>query len=59
MLREVAKLLPESGHGWGYLDPAAYQRTVDVLLSTPTDPVIRQKPDGAWTHAVWDKAFGR
>jgi NitT/TauT family transport system substrate-binding protein len=41
----------------GYLDPAAYQRTVDVLLSAPTNPVIRQKPEGAWTHAVWDRAF--
>ena len=59
MLREVANLLPETGHGWGYLDPAAYQRTVDVLLSAPANPVIRQKPEGAWTHAVWDKAFGR
>jgi NitT/TauT family transport system substrate-binding protein len=59
MLREVANLLPESGHGLGYLDPAAYQRTVDVLLGAPTTPVIRQKPEGAWTHAVWDKAFGR
>jgi NitT/TauT family transport system substrate-binding protein len=57
MLREVANLLPETAHGWGYLDPAAYQRTVDVLLSAPANPVIRQKPDGAWTHAVWDKAF--
>ena len=57
MLREVAKLLPESAHGWGYLDPAAYQRTVDVLLSAPANPVIRQKPEGAWTHAVWDRAF--
>ncbi len=59
MLREVANLLPESGHGLGYLDPAAYQRTADVLLSAPINPVIRQKPEGAWTHAVWDKAFAR
>jgi NitT/TauT family transport system substrate-binding protein len=43
----------------GYLDPAAYQRTADVLLSAPINPVIRQKPEGAWTHAVWDKAFAR
>jgi len=59
MLREVANLLPEAAHGWGYLDPVAYQRTVDVLLGAPTNPVIRQKPEGAWTHAVWDKAFAR
>jgi hypothetical protein len=28
-----------------------------VLLSAPANPVIRQKPEAAWTHAVWDKAF--
>jgi len=59
MLREVARLIPGSGHGLGYLEPAAYQRTVDVLLSGTANPVIRQKPEGAWTHAVWDKAFAR
>ncbi|MBV8492140.1 MAG: hypothetical protein JO162_01525 [Alphaproteobacteria bacterium] len=59
MLREVDKLVPGGHHGLGYLDPAAYQRTVDVLMSGGGDPVIRQKPEGAWTHAVWDKAFPR
>jgi NitT/TauT family transport system substrate-binding protein len=57
MLREVARLIPGGSHGIGYLEPAAYQRTVDVLLSAGTDAVIRQKPEGAWTHAVWKKAF--
>ena len=59
MLREVVRLIPGTDRGIGYLDPATYQRTVDVLLSDTTNPVIRQKPDGAWTHAVWDKAFAR
>ncbi|MBV9965777.1 MAG: ABC transporter substrate-binding protein [Alphaproteobacteria bacterium] len=59
MLGEVDKLVPGGHHGLGYLDPAAYQRTVDVLMSGGGDPVIRQKPEGAWTHAVWDKAFPR
>jgi NitT/TauT family transport system substrate-binding protein len=59
MLREVVKLLPGSGHGLGYLEPAAYERTVDVLLSAPANPVIRRRPEAAWTHAVWDKAFAR
>jgi NitT/TauT family transport system substrate-binding protein len=57
MLREVARLIPGGSHGIGYLEPAAYQRTVDVLLSAGSNTVIRQKPEGAWTHAVWKKAF--
>jgi len=59
MLREVVRLIPGTDRGISYLDPATYQRTVDVLLSGRSSPVIRQKPDGAWTHAVWDKAFAR
>ena len=59
MLREVARLIPGTDRGIGYLDPATYQRTVDVLLSSTSNPVIRQKPDGSWTHAVWDKTFAR
>ena len=59
MLRAVARLIPGSPRGLGYLETADYQRTVDVLLSGRSSPVIRQKPDGAWTHAVWDKAFAR
>lgn len=56
MLGEVDKLIGGNAHGIGYLEPAAYERTVDVLLSARTDPVIRQKPQGAWTHDVWEKA---
>ena len=59
MLREVVRLIPGTDRGIGHLDPATYQRTVDVLQSGTSSPVIRQKPDGAWTHAVWDKAFAR
>jgi NitT/TauT family transport system substrate-binding protein len=59
MLREVVRLIPGTDRGIGYLEPATYQRTVDVLLSDKTNPVLRQKPDGAWTHAVWEKAFAR
>jgi NitT/TauT family transport system substrate-binding protein len=57
-MAEIAKLIPGSGKGLGYLDEAAYERTVGVLLSGKSDPVITRKPAGAWTHAVWDKAFG-
>jgi NitT/TauT family transport system substrate-binding protein len=47
MISEIAKLL-ENGTKPGYLDPAAYERK--------SDPVISKKPEGAWTHAVWEKA---
>jgi NitT/TauT family transport system substrate-binding protein len=59
MLREVAKLVAGNRHGIGHLDPAAYERTVDVLLSSSASPVIRRRPEGAWTHAVWERAFMR
>jgi len=59
MLREVAKLVANDRHGLGYLEPAAYERTVDVLLSAASNPVIRKRPEGAWTHEIWDRAFAR
>jgi len=59
MLRAVARLIPGSRRGLGYLEAADYQRTIDVLLAGASTPVIRQKAEGAWTHAVWKKAFPR
>jgi NitT/TauT family transport system substrate-binding protein len=59
MLREVAKLVANDRHGLGFLEPAAYERTVDVLRSAASNPVIRKRPEGAWTHDVWDQAFAR
>jgi NitT/TauT family transport system substrate-binding protein len=56
MIREVAKLVPPS-LPWGYLQPAAYQQTVDELLSTKSTPVISKEPTGAFSYVVWDKAF--
>lgn len=56
MMREVAKLTPPSAD-WGYLQPAAYQQTVTELLSTKSTPVIARQPSGAFSYAVWDKAF--
>ncbi|HEX5455628.1 MAG TPA: ABC transporter substrate-binding protein [Stellaceae bacterium] len=58
MLEEIVKLIPESGHGIGYLEPAAYQQTVKVLMSGGADPVIHHEPKGAWTHEIWNEAFG-
>ena len=53
MMGEINKLTAGSD---GSLDPADYDRTVDTLLSGGSDPVITKKPEGAWTHAVTDKA---
>ncbi|WP_323780391.1 ABC transporter substrate-binding protein [Thalassovita sp.] len=54
MMREVAKLTAGSN---GALDVADYERTVQSLLSGGSDPVISKKPEGAWTHAITDKAL--
>ena len=53
MMGDVNKLTAGST---GVLDPVDYQRTVKVLLSSGSDPVITKEPQGAWTHAVTDKA---
>ncbi len=55
MMGEIAKLTAGSS---GVLDPAAYERTVDILLSGGSDPVITRRPEGAWTHLVTDRALG-
>ncbi len=52
MMSEIAKLA--EGGKMGYLDPAAYDRTVATLLSSKSDPVITKKPEGAWSHTIWD-----
>ncbi len=54
MMGEVAKLTAGSN---GALDPADYQRTVDTLMGGGSDPVITKVPEGAWTHAITDKAL--
>jgi NitT/TauT family transport system substrate-binding protein len=55
MMTEVAKLLSTTGKGIGYLEPAAYERTVKVLLDSDSAPVITKKPEGAYSHIVFDK----
>ena len=54
MMGEIAKLTAGSN---GALDPADYERTVESLMSGGSDPVITAKPEGAWTHAITDKAL--
>jgi NitT/TauT family transport system substrate-binding protein len=56
---EAATPTPSGPRGIGYLKLAACERTVAVLLSGGEQAVIRRRPEGAWTHAVWDKAFGK
>ncbi len=60
-LANVARLMTATGTPeLGKLDPAAYQRTVKVLLAGGGEPVIRKDPGpDAWTHEVWNKAMGR
>jgi NitT/TauT family transport system substrate-binding protein len=51
MMGEIAKLLAANN---GELDPKDYDRTVSELLSGGSDPVITKKPEGAWTHSVYE-----
>ncbi|MEM7301762.1 MAG: ABC transporter substrate-binding protein [Pseudomonadota bacterium] len=56
MMGEINKLTAGTD---GKLDPADFDRTVETLLSGGSDPVITKKPEGAWTHAITDKALGK
>ena len=58
MMGEINKLIEGSTKGIGYLEPADFERTVTILLSSESTPVITKKPTGAWTHDVWNKAMG-
>ena len=51
MMGEIAKLLDPGNEE---LDPKDYDRTVAILMSGKSDPVITKKPEGAWTHAVYE-----
>ena len=54
MMGEIAKLTAGSN---GALDPADFDATVAALMGGGSDPVISAVPEGAWTHAVTDKAL--
>ncbi|MBB4123439.1 ABC transporter substrate-binding protein [Martelella radicis] len=54
MMGEVAKLTAGSN---GALDPADYERTVEVLLGGGSDPVITKTPEGAYTLEITDAAL--
>jgi NitT/TauT family transport system substrate-binding protein len=57
-MENVAKLITNAGtKKIGYLEPAAYERTVKVLLAGGSDPVIKKDPGkAAYTHVIWDAA---
>ncbi|SVD98016.1 uncharacterized protein METZ01_LOCUS450870, partial [marine metagenome] len=54
MMREINKLVGNQLQGIGYLIPADYSRTVNVLMASDSTPVITKKPKGAWSHIIWD-----
>ena len=54
MMGEIAKLTAGSN---GSLDPSDYERTVKVLMSGASDPVITIEPSGAWTHDITNAAL--
>ena len=58
MMAEIAKLVGANAKGTGWLDEAAFDRTVATLMSGGSDPVISAPPTGAWTHDVIEKAMG-
>jgi NitT/TauT family transport system substrate-binding protein len=57
-MENVAKLITNAGTAKiGYLDPAAYERTVKVLLTAGSSPVIKKDPGkAAYSHVVWEAA---
>ncbi|MBP6899011.1 MAG: ABC transporter substrate-binding protein [Burkholderiaceae bacterium] len=57
-MENVAKLISNaSTPKIGYLEPAAYERTVKVLLTGGSSPVIKKDPGKAgYSHVVWEAA---
>ncbi len=57
-MQNVAKLITNAGTSKiGYLEPAAYERTVKVLLAAGSSPVIKKDPGkAAYSHVVWEAA---
>ncbi len=56
-MQQVALLVDTGEAPVGYLDPAAFDRSVDVLLLGGGDaPVITARPEGAYTHEIYEAA---
>ena len=57
-MEQVAKLV--AGDTVGYLDPDAFEQSVDVLLLGGGDaPVITARPEGAYTHEIYEAAVAQ
>ncbi len=57
-MKEIAKLVGAGGSkGVGYLDPPAFDQTVDILMTGGSTPIVTKKPEGAWTHSVYEAAI--
>ncbi len=57
-MQNIAKLITNAGtRKIGYLEPAAYERTVKVLMASGNTSVIKKDPGkAAYTHVVWEAA---
>ncbi len=57
-MENIAKLITTANTPkLGYLEPAAFERTVKVLMSSGSSPVIKKDPGkAAYSHAVWEAA---
>jgi NitT/TauT family transport system substrate-binding protein len=53
MMKEIAKLITDSKNPLGYLNVKDYDRTVEELAE---QKIITKKPEGAYTHAIYDAA---
>ncbi len=58
MMGEIAKLVGANPKGTGYLDEAAYDRTVETLMGGGSDPVISTQA-GRRVHAGGDREGAR
>ena len=59
MMSTVARLTESGLQKMGWLEPASYDRTVQLLLQAGPPPAIAKQPDSAWTHAIWMAAWGK
>lgn len=56
MLSAVARLTGSGLQPMGYLEPAAYDRTVQLLLQAGAAPALSEPAGSGWTHAIWERA---
>jgi NitT/TauT family transport system substrate-binding protein len=59
MMSTVARLTESGLQQMGWLEPASYDRTVQLLLQAGPPPALTSAPSGAWTHAIWMRAWGK